>query len=257
MGLFDLLLEPLTWFSEVVRSLGGSDGLTVSLLGIISGVVSMLMYRRISPQQNLTQVGEDIHRVRAALVAYDGDMDGMLKLVRTAAGLSLKQLWLTGWPAVVSSLPVLFIAVPLSALFDFETPKSGDVVEMRVLPASASQRVSTTNDLALARDAAGVLRFRWPENTTAVKLSLDDSGSISVSAQSICGGIDRFRLHNLLVGSANPSIAASSAVDHIEVSCPQRDLVGFGPEWLRAWWVTFFVTIVATSFFLRWRWGIH
>ena len=76
-------------------------------LGTIAGIASMLIYRRLSPQDRLRRLGDDIVAVRKQLNAYDGDFSGAMALTGENLRLSFRRLGCVLWPSLVSGLPVL------------------------------------------------------------------------------------------------------------------------------------------------------
>jgi len=62
---------------------------------------------------------------------------------------------------------------------------------------------------------------------------------------------------NALIGNPNGYLPANSSVTRIEFALPPRDILPFGPAWIRPWWFVFFLVVVLTSFWLRWRWKLH
>lgn len=84
----------------------------VAALGVVAGVVSMLVYGRLSPQDRIQGLQQQLDALRTEMTAYDGDFAGAMTLTKQNLRLSLKRLGLALGPAVASGIPVL-AALPL------------------------------------------------------------------------------------------------------------------------------------------------
>ena len=86
----------------------------VGICGILTGVLTMLLYARVSPQERLLLLTERVTAARAELNRFDG-ADGQMvwTLARRALLLSLQQVGLTFFPTLVAMIPVLLVAACL------------------------------------------------------------------------------------------------------------------------------------------------
>jgi hypothetical protein len=257
MGVFDVFNAPLAWLSAVVSPIAGADLAIIGVTGATGGFLSMALYRWLSPQQRLAAWTTEIRAVRAVLVNYDGEMAGMLALIRRVLGLSLRQLAASGWSALLASLPVLFFVSPLSSLLDYERPSAGQWVKLTMVPASEAGRVTVAPPSSLVREADDSLHVRWPDVNSAVRLQLDGQDMLGLPAAALSPVIEGHAALNYLFGNPNGYLPAGSTILRVELHYKPREMFDFGPVWLRAWWVPFFVVLVATSLLLKWRWKIH
>lgn len=81
--------------------------LQVTLWGIMSGIASMALYAKLSPQVALTALKDEQKKSRAALKAYDGDMAGLMTLIHHDLRLSWRQMRLVFLPFIFSIAPVV------------------------------------------------------------------------------------------------------------------------------------------------------
>ena len=56
---------------------------------------------------------------------------------------------------------------------------------------------------------------------------------------------------NRLIGNPLGYLPADSDIDAIEIALPERDYLGFGPSWLRPWYVLFFTILVVGSLAIK------
>jgi hypothetical protein len=113
MGLLDLPQPFLTWCDQVM-AVGLPAYLRLILWGALGSVLSMGFYRLVSPQRKLSAVKAEIRSLRNSLLGYDGDFAGLWPLMSRSICASLKQVGLALGPAMLASLPVLFLIVWLS-----------------------------------------------------------------------------------------------------------------------------------------------
>lgn len=75
----------------------------IALLGAITGVASMLLYARLSPQSRIAELSTHASDARMALNRFDGDDLGqVLTLTRSAVRLSLRQVGLVLVPTILA-----------------------------------------------------------------------------------------------------------------------------------------------------------
>jgi uncharacterized membrane protein (DUF106 family) len=84
--------------------------LQMGLAGAITGVLSMLIYARLSPQQDLAVLKDKGKQARRELNAYEGtDMAEVWRLTRQSMSLGLQQMRCVLVPTVVAGIPILII----------------------------------------------------------------------------------------------------------------------------------------------------
>ena len=79
------------------------------LWGAVCGVLSMLLYRWLSPQRRIEDLSRRSAEARSALSRYDGDLSGAWPLMASSLSVSLRHLALTLLPAVLASLPLILV----------------------------------------------------------------------------------------------------------------------------------------------------
>jgi hypothetical protein len=89
----------------------------IILWGAFSGAFSMGIYAWISPQQKLAVIKGEQKSIRSQLMRYDGEFDGLKKLIAGDLGKSLSQIKLLLIPFVVSVAPVMWIIYTLYDVF--------------------------------------------------------------------------------------------------------------------------------------------
>ena len=93
MGLFDLPAPLLAWADRQMAEVLGPL-LRVLLWGGLGAVLSMELYRILSPQKRIRALRGDLVALRRRLAAFDGTLADGSPLIGRMLALSLRQLWL-------------------------------------------------------------------------------------------------------------------------------------------------------------------
>ena len=83
------------------------DVFMVIVCGIVSGVASMLVYRRFSPQEQLKSLKLQAADLQQQMSHFDGELVGAMALARQNLQLSIRRLGVAMIPSLWSGLPVL------------------------------------------------------------------------------------------------------------------------------------------------------
>ncbi len=94
-------------FALIATTAGSNSVAWAMLLGALSGIMSMLYYSHLSPQEKLKALKGQTHALRRELANYDGDFAGALTLSKQNLHLSLQSLICVFWPSLLAGLPVL------------------------------------------------------------------------------------------------------------------------------------------------------
>lgn len=99
----------------------------------VAGVISMLLYKRFSPQVRLEALMQELGKAQNELNEYDGEFDGMLPLLKRTLSLSLKRVWLSFAPSIVAAVPLIVVMVCIGYSHDHPSGQES--------PASVAQSV--------------------------------------------------------------------------------------------------------------------
>ena len=56
--------------------------------------------------------------------------------------------------------------------------------------------------------------------------------------------IEKWRWWNALIGNPAGYLADGLPIDRIEIGLPRRQILSFGPAWMRGWEITFFGSLM-------------
>jgi hypothetical protein len=256
MGLFDVASPLLAWVDGLMS---GWLPATVRLVlwAAVAGIASMALYRVTSNQAKLAAIKAQIAAVRQEIAAFDGPFSEMWALVGRNLRLALRQLWVTFVPAVIASLPVIFLLVWVSNSFDATMPEPGAQVEVEAF-ARDGAALSALHWQGEARPAGeGRWTVAWPAAGANVKLlDADDEALLTLPPAAPVGVVHQRRWWNILLG--NPAgYLPPGPVDAVEIDVPRREYLPFGPSWLRGWIPLFFAVVIAVSLLLKIVWRLH
>jgi hypothetical protein len=120
MNILEVPAPLFAWIDGLLQGLPAP--MRLLLWGIAAAVLSMWLYRQFSPQQRIAQGRREQSRARARLDAFDGELTAAWPLIRDLLRASLVQVARVTGPAVLASLPLLFLLVWLSAAYGHAFP---------------------------------------------------------------------------------------------------------------------------------------
>jgi hypothetical protein len=243
LGLFDIATPLLDWLDHAVAAVVPTAGRLV-VWGLLAGALSMSLYALLSPQSRLQRVKEQALEARRALDLHDGSLAEARPLIRRAIGCSMKQLGLVFLPAVVASFPLLFLLVWLHGSFTYVAPAEPEQIAVRTEPpgydaelvvkepGSAVEEPGKEGYYLVVRDGRErVLEERRLEAPVTV--------------------LHKKQWWNLLVANPLGYLAESSPLDQVSIDLPRREVLDFGPQWLRTWEFVFLTSLVAVSLLIK------
>jgi hypothetical protein len=258
VGLFDLPSPLLTgidglmsgWLPDTVRLL---------LWAVVAAVASMVLYRATSNQARLAAIKAEMVTLRTRIAGFDGPFSEMWGLVGRNLSLALRQLWVTTVPAILASVPVIFLLVWVSNSFDLALPKPGDRVEVEAFARAgdALPALHWRGSGEVRADGPGSWTVTWPAAGATLELrDADDRVLLTLPPAAPVGMVHQHRWWNSLLGNPAGYLPAG-AVDAVDIALPARTYLPFGPAWLRGWMPLFFAAVLALSLALKLAWRLH
>lgn len=256
MGVFDVASPIFAWVDGLMSG-WLPDTIRLVLWAVVAGVASMALYRVTSNQARLTAIKAEMATLRQEIAAFDGPFSGMWKLVGRNLRLALRQLWVTFVPAVIASLPVIFLLVWVSNSFDATMPAPGEPVEVEAFARDGAMlpALHWRGDARVTGE--GKWTVAWPDAGRHLELvDADDEVMLTLPPAAPVGVVHQRRWWNTLLG--NPAgYLPPGPVDAVEIDLPRREYLPFGPGWLRGWIPLFFAVVIAVSLLLKILWRLH
>ncbi len=237
--------------------------LQLLLWSLLGAMLSMGLYRLLSNQRRLKILRPEIISARRELAAYDGEFAGLWPLIGRNYRLAGIQLWLTFFPAVLSSLPLLFLLAWVSNHYDLRLPEVGDEVEIRAY-ASPGLRISTLQWLGTPQPEPGAQGERnhwkahWPHGDKPLTLKEHDGVELlRLPFTEPVASIHQPLWWNRMFGNPLGYLPQPGVVERLELELPRIEVLGFGPQWMRSWYFSFFGGLIVFSLGLKYYWRLH
>lgn len=220
------------------------DAARLIFWGFVSGIAAMALYKVLSSQERIKALQAESKALRQQMMATD-DAGEATRLAGANLKLSMRTLGTVTGPAMLSGIPVIFILAWISASFATSTPPPGAVVPLRSQPAEVT--VSATP----AAEAPGAA-LAWPGPEE--RITLADSTGIIYDAppdDPPAWIVHKKRWWNVLLGNPAGYLADGAAADTVVFDVPDREVLGFGPGWMRGWAFTYLVSLLVVSLLIK------
>lgn len=249
LGLFDLAGPLLSWLDQGLAVVLPAAGRLV-LWGLVAAVFSMGLYAVLSPQQRLRRVRDQAVQARRALDGYEGSFAGARPLMAAMFAAAMKQLALVLGPALLASLPLLFMLAWLHGAFGYAVPQQG--VDLRTLPPGYE---ATLRAVDAGRDAGrDAVPDAARETETPPSLEVRDGRGRIVEQRPLSAPVTTLhkeRWWNLLIANPIGYLAEDSPLEWVEIDLPRQEVLPLGPWWLRTWEFVFFTTLMAAAIAIK------
>lgn len=233
MGLLDLPAPALAWTDLQLARAAAPETARILLWAAAAAILSMLLYRVLSPQRRLAQLAAEERLLRSRLNDTPAEMAEGLASAGRLLRLALLRLGLVLLPALAAALPVICIMIWLNAHYAYEMPPDHAEVAVRVQPANAEGRLVAGDPAQVeVRDRQGALLH-----------SLPLGAAIPV--------VHKRLWWNALVGNPLGYLPDDSAIDRIEIGLAEKHYLAIGPDWMRGWEPLFIATLLAGSLAIK------
>lgn len=247
MGFFDLLNPVFTGIETYLLSWVPAWA-RVSLWGLVSGVVTMLLYAKVSNQDALAKGKLASKDALGALRKLDpeAEFDVALATMRKAIAAPLRQTMNAAVPALWASLPIIFVLVWLDHSYSYQVPPAGSsiaVVTEPFVPLQERDDVERTEDQTYS--------LTWPESGQIELNGLSGDRMVSIPSSTLVPVIHKRKWWNMLIGNPAGYIDESAPIDSVEFTHTPRELIDLGPHWLRSWLVFYFAVLMASAIAIK------
>lgn len=246
MGLLDLpgpvfgLLDQ--WLAGVLPSL-----VRLIAWGVLAGWLTMVVYRRLSNQDRI-QVLKGQQKEQQRLIAdFDGEIAELFPLVRHALGLGMRQLGLSLGPALLATIPVLFLIVWVAGAFGYQQPAPGDPVAIKAVGGELPAAPLEWQPANAARPAEGGWNVEWPAAGSTVRVLSNGTTLAEFPAQEPIPVIHKKQWWNLFMANPIGYLPEQAPIEVLEIGLPAQRFLAFGPDWMRGWMFSFFTSFLLAS----------
>lgn len=257
MGFFDIAAPVLDLLDAAMLAVHVPPVVRVVLFALVFGVAGMLLYCGFSNQTRLAEVRAAVVATQRQLAKYEGDFAGLRGLIARSTGLALRQVGLTFWPALVASVPLLFVLPWLSNRYAEAVPAAAKSIRACVSPVAAMASLDWQPSASATRGDEGCVTLRWPAAGETVVLRDAAHAWLELPLPAPTPVVHKRVVLNALFGNPGGYLDDEAPFDAVQFAFKPRELVTFGPAWMRGWMFVFFVPLLVVSLVIKWRWRIH
>lgn len=246
MGLFDLP-GPLFGLIDHFLAMALPAVVRLGLWGVLAGWLTMIVYRRLSNQDKIQALKAEQKFQQKEISEFDGEMRDLFPLIRHTLGLGMRQLALSLGPALLATIPVLFLLVWVAGHFGHEAAVPGSRIAITVPgeQRTPSDIVWQPGDHAVVtREGWNVI---WPAHGETLRMSQSGKLLLELPTSEPIPIIHKERWWNLLMANPIGYLPEDSPIDAIEIGLKPQVFLAIGPDWIRGWMFTFFLTFLLSS----------
>lgn len=243
MGLFDL---PAPLFSAIdsLFAVAMPPVLRLVIWGVFAGWLSMLLYRLFSDQQKIGELKAQNKGQQKLIAEFDGKFVQLMPLIRHALALGFRQLGLALGPALLATIPVLFIIIWVSGEFGYTTPAAGNEVFLSAEPVTGNIHWSASSEVRATEDGWII---NWPSDGHSLTMSDDQQALLTLPLAHDVPVIHKKRWWNFLMANPLGYLPKRGNTDVIHIHLPEAVMIGSGPGWMRGWLFSFFMSFFLSS----------
>jgi hypothetical protein len=248
MGLLDL---PAPIFSIIDGVLGMAmpPVLRLVIWGILAGWLTMITYRLFSDQEKIGTLKTLQKSQQKNIAEFDGEFAELMPLIRHTLGLGIRQLGLALGPALIATVPVLFIVIWVAGEFGHVSPAAGSEVFLSAEPASSDIHWSSTTEVT---SSEGGWVINWPsQGQTLTMMAGAMKGNqplLILPMEHDIPIIHKKRWWNFLMANPLGYLPKDGETEVVHIGLPEVVIIESGPAWVRGWMFSFFASFLLSSF---------
>jgi hypothetical protein len=256
LSLFDVLSPALSRIDDLMRdNLGLAPVWRIAVFAALGGAVSMLLFKKLSRQDELAELKRQIKSVQKQLV---GEQPGLKAVLLQNLALTGKQLWLSFWPALLASVPIIFLLAFCSNQFGIEAAKAGDRVYVTPIGLERSPADYHWLGVNAQWDARkNAWTFYQPGDGQTASLMLDGQEQLSLPTVVPASTLHRRHWWNYLIANPAGYLDPNTSIGRFAISASPQIILNWGPGWMRGWLFAFMVFLVLFSVAIKVVWKIE
>ncbi|HNP64538.1 MAG TPA: hypothetical protein PKH39_11440 [Woeseiaceae bacterium] len=257
-SLFDSLNPVLAMIDRILTSLSLAPVWRMAVFAALGSLVSMLLFKKLSNQAELAELKQKIGQAQKDLVRSNDKSAGLGQVLRRNLRLSGRQLWISFWPALIASIPILFLLVFCSNQFGAKAMDSGARVYVTPVELEGSPRDYRWTNINAQWDARKMAwTFYQPEPGKSASLVRGAEPQLSVPTVAPTHVVHKKQWWNFLIANPAGYIDDNAGVERFEFNTPTQVIINWGPGWMRGWLFAFMLFLVLFSVAIKILWKIH
>lgn len=234
MGLFNLL-SPVFSAVDAVAAPILPLAIRIALWAILLAVITLALYKGLSPQARIGRAKREAREARQALNRFDGEFADAGPLIKRQFATALRHIALVVPGTVISILPLLCFLVWADNHLAQRLPiADASLPALRWMPP----------------DPASGWQARWqPQDDQGLAIDILDPHASQRTYRLVApvSVIAHHSAWNWLVGNPLGYLPPDAPADALVFDLPRRDVLHFGPTWLRGWLGVFLPVMFVVS----------
>ena len=247
MGLFDLP-APLFGAIDDILAIALAPMLRLIIWGIFAGWLTMVVYGFLSDQGKIGRLKSQQKNQQKDIAEFDGEFAELMPLIRHTLALGFRQLGFALGPALLATIPILFIIIWVAGEFGYEIPAAGSEILLTVEPATSDIQWSTTTDVRISE---GGWVINWPSKGNSLTMNDDHQLLLTLPLEHDVPIIHKKRWWNFFIANPLGYLPKDGTTDVIHINLPETVIIGSGPSWMRGWMFSFFITFLLSSIIFK------
>jgi len=235
MGIFD---SPAPVFSTADRLMATAlpDWLRLVIWAGLAAIVTMLLYKWLSPQSRIAEAKTEAREARARLNAFDGDFADAGPLIKRQFSTALRHVGLVVPGTLLAIVPLLSLLLWAETYYGHRLPPPDDPPTVRTVPEGAVTR--------------------WDGGSQPASLSVLEGSRVvaEIDMTAPVGIVTKRPWWHWLADNPLGYLPEDGPVEQVWIALPERHVLPFGPEWLRSWLAVFMPVMFVVSL-LMYRWA--
>jgi hypothetical protein len=256
VGFFDLANPLFDLLDSWLTVVSGATGRLV-FWAILGSFVSMFLYRLTSRQEALAALKPQMKQAQKALATFDGEIEEILPLVWRSLSLSFRQLGLALGPAVLASIPMIFLLLWISNRYDLVLPSPGATITVTI-ESDANNDLVWQPDTGAKHIEQALWQVTWPDEGEELQLMAQGSTEVlRLPTSELSPVVHKQQWWNALLGNPAGYLDDNQPVEAVFLELPTQTYLPFGPGWVRGWEFLYIGLLFSFSIAIKLIFKIH
>jgi hypothetical protein len=246
VGFFDLP-APLFGFINQLMGLLLPAVICLVLWGVLAGWLTMVVYRKLSNQDKIQELKAEQKQQQKIISNFDGEFEELFPVIRHTLALGMRQLGLSLGPALLATIPILFIVIWVAGEFGHHQPATNAPVKISFdTPVDTDGRLEWSSPGQVQRTETG-WELNWPATQHPNTLLQDGNPLLKLPSDHAIPVIHKRQWWNWLMANPAGYLPDDAIVESFDIELPEQQFLAFGPGWIRGWMFSFFLTFLLSS----------
>ena len=218
----------------------------LSMWGALAGILSITIYAKLSPQASIKKLKKKIWSLQREMLSVDLKFADFLSLSKENLKTSLRLFVTVLGPALVSALPVIFLAIWIHTCLAYEAPLTPNDLIVTAVDGNVDLRLFFhTNVDEISHDEIHDYDIASPE---AIVVMADNKVIYSGTPLSPpTPVIHKQRWWSVILDSPAGYVVEDAPVDSIRLNLYKKQVVKWMPNWATGWEFPFFLFVLLAA----------